>query len=133
MLLANYDINHIVKITLFPCCFPLRLFSTALRSQIFRLFSSSPNDSLSSSTSNFSPNSAGDEQFELMSVPSSRPSQPLKHSLVEQAEGFSRMRQFFFYTRTPELFLRSCVPVTRNRFVHFCNVVKIYLFSSARQ
>ena len=89
LLLANYDINHIVQITFRPCCFPsfLRLFSTALRSRIFRFFSSSSNDSRSSSTYDFSPNSARDEQFELMSVPSFRPSEQESFSASETIPG----------------------------------------------
>ena len=54
----------------------------------------------------------------------------LKHSLVEQAKGFSWMPPFL-YTLTQELFLCACILLTRNRFVHFYYVVIIYIFSLA--
>lgn len=44
--------------------------------------------------------------------------QSLQHSSVEQAEGFFWIAPFF-YTHIQELFLRACIPFTRNSFVHF--------------
>lgn len=59
---------------------------------------------------------------ELTFVPSSRPSEQESSSASETfptaTGGRVLMNAAIFFTRTQELFLRACIPVTRNRFIH---------------